>query len=272
MKELDLKELMDVELETMKQIHKICIEQGFKYSLSGGTLLGAIRHKGFIPWDDDIDIFMPRADYDKFIDYCKNNSTPFNLLCTQTNENYKYLFAKATAKNTILFEEFCDRKGVDMGVYIDIFPIDDLGESYDEAIKLFKKTRFRRELLVAKNWKSFTRSKTHSLKYEPIRFAFYLLSRFISAKAIIKSLTKDIYAKREMTSQFSGTIFTTYREKEIMPKQVFEEYILVPFEDAEFMATKEWDTYLTKIYGNYMQLPPEEKRVTHHTFKAYYKD
>ena len=182
MQKIEPNELKSIELEILKEIDKICQAQNFRYSLSGGTLLGAIRHGGFIPWDDDIDILMPRPDYDRFIQYCKENETAFNLLSIETDERYGYLFAKAMAKNTIIVEESANPNNIEMGIYVDIFPIDGLANTYDDSVREFKSSRFNREMLVAKNWKKFKRSKTRSWKYEPIRFAFFLASRFVSMK------------------------------------------------------------------------------------------
>ena len=90
MKELSLDEIKTIELEILKEIHQICEKENIRYSLCGGTLLGAVRHGGFIPWDDDIDIIMPRKDYEAFIDYCKTHAPNFNLLCVETNKKYGY--------------------------------------------------------------------------------------------------------------------------------------------------------------------------------------
>lgn len=270
MREINLEELKKIELSVMKEIHKICTEQDIKYSLCGGTLLGAIRHGGFIPWDDDIDIFMPRPDYDRFVKYCQENETPFDLLSLETDERYGYLFAKAMAKNTRIIEDNSNPNGIEMGVYVDIFPIDGLGSTYEEALKEFKSSRFKREMLVAKNWKKYFRSKTRSWKYEPIRFAFFVASRFVSMKKLVGKTQSKLRLTSYDESDYVATICGSYREKEIMEKTVFEECVDIAFEDAVFKGIKEYDKYLSHIYRNYMELPPEKNRVSHHMFKAYY--
>ena len=272
MRELTLEEIKSSELEVLKEIHKICREQNISYSLAGGTLLGAVRHGGFIPWDDDIDIFMPRQDYEKLIDYCKNNETGFKLLASETDDRYGYLFAKAMDMKTVLIEENGNPKNIDMGVFVDIFPVDGLGESYEKAVKTLNSTRFKRELLVARNWKKFFRSKTRSWIYEPVRFAFFVMSRFTSEKKLIKSIQEKSKKTAFDDSKYIGCICGSYRTKEILEKGVFDEYTEIAFEDTSFMVIKEYDKYLSSIYGDYMKLPPEEKRVTHHTFKAYVRD
>ena len=272
MKELSLKELQQVELQILKNFHRVCIEENFRYSLCGGTLLGAIRHKGFIPWDDDIDVLMPRPDYEKLITYCQSHITPFRLVCNQLEKNYGYLAAKIVDQNTVLIEENSNPKNVEMGVYIDIFPVDGLGNTYQEARKRFMAKEFSRELLIAANWKRFFKSKTHSWYYEPVRYAFFLLSRFVRFERIIKHIEK-YYAKWNFDqSDYVGCVCGDGRIKEICCKDEYTQFVPLEFEDGVFLGLKEYDKYLTRLYGNYMQLPPEEKRISHHAFKAYKKN
>ncbi len=272
MKKIDLAELKKIELDVLCKIHDICQQQNIRYSLAAGTLLGAVRHGGFIPWDDDIDIFMPRPDYDRFIEYCKSNPVPFNMLCAETNDKYKYVFAKAMAKDTVIIEDFSNPDNIEMGVYIDVFPVDGLADTYEAAKKEFSKTSFKRELLVAKNWKKFKRSKTRSWKYEPIRFAFFVMSRFVSSQRIIKSLNKRFRKNSFEQCLYSACISSSYRKKDIMETEIFKEYIDMAFEGKTFKAFKNYHAYLSNIYGNYMELPPENKRVSHHSFEAYFKE
>lgn len=267
---ITLEELKKIELEILKQVDAICIQENIKYSLCGGSLLGAIRHGGFIPWDDDIDIFMPRPDYNRFIEYCKTHHTPFKLGSVETDSKYGYLFAKAMNRDTTIHEINGNRNDVNLGVYVDIFPIDGLGDTYDEAKEKFKKTRFNRELLVAYNWRRFFRSKTRSIVYEPIRFVFFVLSRFVKSQTLIKKIQAKTPPEAFQKSKYAGAICGSYRFKEILPIEVYSEFDTVVFEGCKFMSIKNKDAYLKSIYGNYMELPPEEKRVAHHTFEAYY--
>lgn len=107
MKEIDLRQLKKIEAELLNEVDKICVKENFRYSMGGGTLLGAVRHKGFIPWDDDIDIMMPRPDYDAFISYCLSNETPFKLRCWETDKTFVDFSAKLYNPQTVL-----DRKSV----------------------------------------------------------------------------------------------------------------------------------------------------------------
>ena len=271
-KEINLDELKQIELKILKHIHEVCTQQGFRYFLVGGTLLGAVRHKGFIPWDDDIDIGMPREDFNKFIDYCASNELPFKIVSNKYNENYGYLFAKAMDPTTTIIEESGNRYNIDLGVYVDIFPVDGLGDTLDEAISNLNKTRFDRELLVAANWKRFVRSKTRPIYQEPIRIAFFLMSRFSSFSKLVAKIESKYDVKGFDKYKYVGSVCGAYRNREIMHIDIVSEYVELPFEDSFFRCPKEYDRYLTNIYGDYMQLPPEEKRITHHSFDAYYKD
>jgi lipopolysaccharide cholinephosphotransferase len=272
MNELMLEDLKAVELNILIEIDGICRAEGIRYSLTAGTLLGAARHRGFIPWDDDIDLFMPRPDYNRFIEYCKAYETGFKLVSSELDQRYGYLFAKAMDMSTRVEEFVTDSKGMDMGVCVDIFPVDGLGDTYEEAQKTFKSTRFKRELLVACNWKKFFRSKTRSWKYEPIRFAFFIASRFASRKRLIASIQKKLAKHSFEDSKYVGSVCTAYRAKEIMEARLFREYTDISFEGKLFSSIKDYGKYLSAIYGDYMKLPPEDKRVTHHMFRAYYAD
>ncbi len=267
MQEIDLKNLKLIELELLKQFKEICEQEGFNYSLGGGTLLGAIRHKGFIPWDDDIDVNMPRPDYNKFIEYCKKNKTPFRLVCHETDSDYWLLFAKISDPNTILIDE--DNHNI--GINIDIFPFDSLDETLLKAKFCFLKSELFRDLLIAKNYKSFRKSKTHNIFYELFRYFLYLASRQLSAVKLIKFIEKQYSTKDFYCSNYSACLCGAHRFKEIMPTSVFTDLIEVEFERESFKAYKNYDTYLKALYGNYMDLPPDEKQVSHHVFKAYHK-
>ena len=271
-RDIQLEEMKQIELRVLKQIRAICEEQGWRYFLVGGTLLGAVRHKGFIPWDDDIDIGMPRADYEKFIDYCISHDVPFKVMCNRSEKKYGYLYAKAMAPDTVLLEESSNRYNVEQGIFVDIFPVDGLGDTHAEAVKSLNKTRFNRELLVAANWKKFSRSKTRAIYYEPIRLAFFCMSRGSSFGKLIRKIEARYDKDGFDQKNFVGCVCGSYRNREIVPREVFAETVDMPFEDTSFKCPKGYDIYLSGIYGDYMKLPPEDKRGTHHTFRAYYKD
>ena len=271
-KELTLEQIKQVEFELLKKFRDVCKNNGFNYSLMGGTLLGAVRHGGFIPWDDDIDLIMPRPDYEKFVEYCKTHDTGFELMSVKTNDGYAYLFGKVMDKSTELVEIMGNRNKVDLGVYIDIFIYDGMGNTEEEAKKNFRKSSFKRELLVAYNWKSYFRSKTRAWYYEPIRFAFFLLSRVVSHKKLVNSIEKKYKDLDFYSCEYVGNLCSDKREQSIIKRSEIDSYTTLLFEGEEFSVFCGYKTYLTNMFGDYMQLPPEDKRVTHHTFSVYQRE
>lgn len=265
-----VKGMQEVVFAILCDIDDFCRNNHIRYYLSGGTCLGAIRHKGFIPWDDDMDIMMPRPDYERFINYCEENKTGFSLITYQNEKDYNGLFAKIWNPSTEIIDSIIEIKHP-FGVSIDVFPLEGLGQSKEEALKIFRKTSWNRELLNATGWKKYFRSKTHSIWTEPIRFVMFILSRFADPKSLISKIDKVNLSHSFESSSYAGCVCGSYREQEIMKKDTFEHYIDLPFEGHHFKVIQNYHEYLTKHYGDYMKLPPKEKQETHHTYKAYIK-
>lgn len=269
MEELSLKNVQSIQFELLIAFDKVCKEHGFRYSLGGGTLLGAVRHKGFIPWDDDIDVMMPRPDYDAFIHCCSNIATSFRMISYENTNNYYNLFAKIWDPKTVIVDDLTEIP-YSIGVSLDVFPIDGLGNTKWVAYCHFFRTFLLRELLNASNWKKYFISKTHSIWMEPVRFLFYIASRHVDQKKLILRIDK-INRKRSFDrSSYAGCVCGSYREKEIMQKETFDRFSSLEFEGQGFQAISDYHTYLVKHYGDYMQLPPANQRTTHHSSKAFY--
>lgn len=271
MKELKLEEVQGIALHILCDFDKFCQEHSLRYSLGGGSLLGAIRHEGFIPWDDDIDLMMPRPDYERFIELTEENELPFVCLSNKNTKGYDDLFCKLSDKETLIVDD-SNNLLYNIGVSIDIFPIDGLGETKEIALKNFASTKLKRELLIAARWKKFFRSRTRPVWVEPIRLGMFILSRFVNKERLSKEIDKKIQKIDFESSRFAGCVSGVYREKEIMETKVFQNYIEIPFEGKRFKSIENYHDYLEQHYGDYMKLPSKEKQVSHHTAKFYRKE
>lgn len=261
-KPCSLKEAQAIMVLIMKEVHRICENNNIKYFLEGGTLLGAIRHKGFIPWDDDLDISMPREDYEKFIKIAPRElSSEFFMQTIDTDPYYNlyHIPLKIRHNGSVFVEEQEDNKRYRNGIYIDIFPIDRIPES---KFKYRVQAKLSKFLLLMKM--NISTRDAYSLKFF-VRTGFQLLGRLISGKFIIKILAWTLKWNRESKSK----IYTygpelvwsnTYREEDLFPLRK------VKFEEEEFWAPNNPDAILTNFYGNYMELPPEDQRITHAKF------
>lgn len=271
MKKLNINDIKKLSFEVLCSVRDVCEQNGISYSLTGGTLIGAIRHGGFIPWDDDIDIMMPRPDYDRFIRIVKDGAFDFDLFSYETcGDDYWYPFAKVCHKNTVVKEKDIRESTLEMGVYVDIFPVDGAGDHYRSARIRTMVFQFLHGLKVTSNWTSYHSSKLRKRYYEPFRYVCYLISKLLGRKLINRAIDRFLRAKDYGKCKYAGRLVGDYGSKEIMPKELFESRIKVTFENESFDAVSDYDTFLTKLYGDYMKLPPIEKQVTHHEFEAYW--
>ena len=273
MKKIDNEDVKKLSFAVLCDLKKVCDQHGLSYSLTGGTLIGAIRHKGFIPWDDDSDIMMPRPDYDRLMALGKQTPLPFRLLSAEiSGKDYGYPFAKACHSDTLLVEDSIEQSSVPLGVYVDIFPVDGMGNRYWTAKIRCMGFQFLHGLKITSHWTSYHRSKLRKWYYEPFRYGCYALSKLLSREYIDRTLDRFLRKKDYQTSTFAGRLVGDYGSREIMPKAMFEKMITVSFENEAFDAIADYDTFLRSLYGDYTQLPPPEKRVSHHEFEAYWKE
>ena len=212
---------------------------------------------------------MTRDNYDRFLSLFPKDSGRYQVVSYSNNPQYNYLFAKVVDTQTILVEDH--NFPVDnLGVFVDIFPIDALGDSRQQAAAMLKKVKFKRFLCVAACWRHFYINRNRSILRQLPRFGFFLLSRFLDVRKT--NLWIEAQFPFAPSKAYWGCVCGSYEEREIMEREVFTQYIDMEFEGHLFMGIKEYDTYLSNLYHNYMELPPKEKQVAHHTFKAYARD
>ena len=271
MKEIDTEEIKGISLEILDKVHEYCVSNNITYFLAYGTLIGAIRHKGYIPWDDDIDIIMPRPDYDRFISYFNGSYEHLYVLAPEINSQFYMPYANVCDDRTVLDEGIDNHHGIEMGVKIDVFPIDGTPEDDYTFFNTIKKINRLRWVL----WKK-KQSVKETFRYRGLVSALKQL--FCTVAFSIFSYSKIQNRIRELATSTSfessksvdAMVFNLYGDTRV-PKQVMENSILVDFEGRKYCAMKDYDFYLRNIYGDYMQLPPEEKRIAKHDFTAYIK-
>ena len=262
MKEIGLDELKSIELGILQDVADFCDECEITYFLAYGTLIGAIRHKGFIPWDDDIDIAMPRPDYDKFIRLFNERESKFKVVAMENNKKYGLSFAKVHDTRTALYET--QYKQDVYGVYIDVFPIDGVKDKK----QIFQLRKIN--LMLHTKKANFTQRK---FSKKIINFFGKILLLPFSIHCIVKVI--DIMARKYPfgSTPMAGSICDTVAgERAMIDTSVFEGFLMQEFEGRKYKIPIGYDKWLRRIYGDYMQLPPIEKRVTHHVFKAWWKE
>ena len=250
-----IKAMQQVELEILKVFIDICKKLDLKYYVIAGTLLGAVRHQGIIPWDDDIDVGMPRADYERFLEEAAQYLPEHLFLQTyKTDPAYQHVFAKIRNSNTAFIETPIAHQKMNHGMFLDIFPLDYYGPEIET--KYVKLRRSLIELRLSYNYRSDGLSRKVRL-LRPVSKLFYpTLEKAKEAKnSIFKNPTDE-----KLTVNYSGI----YGKMEIMPTEWYGEGVELDFEDIKVVAPVEYHKYLSQLYGDYMQPPPEEKRISHH--------
>lgn len=259
------------EIEILDEIDKICKKYNINYFLTGGTLLGAVRHKGFIPWDDDLDVAMPRNDYEKFINIAKTElSQRFLLDDITTNKDYWLIFAKVRLKNTIFDAGFNDKVKYygNKGIWVDIFPFDETKHYKDKFIAIkWKQVKMKKALY--KRQSKYLVTKNYSL-LNIIHFFIKPLSMKKLNKNIKKQITKENNKNYPYLINYGsqyGVFKQTHLKNKIFPLSK------IKFEGKEYPVPKDYDYFLKNIYGeNYMKLPPKEKRVCHNPKMIKFED
>lgn len=265
-KKIPHQEAQKIELDILKKFADYCEKHNLRYYLDYGTLIGAVRHQGFIPWDNDIDVVMPRPDYERLIgqEKCEKIGEYIDIL--DYHETRTFPFIKLIDNRTVLKEHFLVTED-NMGIYIDVFPMDGFPDGEAEQKKLVKKAQMYYKLYAFTNYRFNTGA---NWKKRMIKNILYPVSRMISNRWVCERLNGLCRNYDYDHSGYVGNIVWGFDEREIVPRTYFEKE-WGNFEGLKLVIPKEYDSYLRKMYGDYMQLPPEEERVTHE-FEAFWKD
>lgn len=254
MEKLSHREVQMYLLDILKDVDSFCRKNNIRYSMAYGTLLGAVRHKGFIPWDDDIDLLMPRPDFERFIAlYGKEPGARYQLLYNTCNEKYDFVnfFAKVHDTHTTSQE---GRAKYRFGVNLDIFPVDGKIPGTEKQRFAYEKhlchithrIRLRYRPLGSSPVLAVLDAHRHSKEYW-----------FCKSEALMKQYDFE-------SSEYCGAVACKFNgTAEVFRREVFENYTELEFEGCSFRAIQQWDLFLRQQFGDYMQLPPENKRICH---------
>ena len=256
----DLKRLQENELEILSYFDEFCKKNNLEYYIAYGTLIGAVRHKGFIPWDDDVDVFMKGEDFLKVQEIFNNKNTDkrYFLQSLESEKNYYLLWNKIRLNNTIFVEKGWEENQINNGFFIDIFPLMDypVGKLKQKLTSIKIKVT---KLLINNNIKYNLKYDTYGFFGKILSKIFKLIPQKIRNKIVIRNMKK--LCEYRSNSEYYYSIEEDLKVK--FKKDFFEEKILLPINEKMFYAPKKYDECLKISYGDYMKLPPEEERAGH---------
>ena len=256
--DVERKKIWAIELDLLSELDRVCKRHGIRYILWAGTLLGAVRHKGFIPWDDDMDVAMLRSDYDKLLTLKDEFRSPYFLQTPHTDPEAAYTHAKIRNSNTTAFNKLWSFRKYNFGIYIDIFPFDyihwdDIRERADEIERIsVQNSLWMKMPSPYKNERDIRRIKDCEVKTSDDVIRNY--DRIQELATMYNDMPGDYVSK----------IITKVKNIIKYPLIMFTETVDLPFEQLSFPAPKEWDRICSMMYVNYMQFPPEEQRRNKH--------
>ena len=266
MKRLSVEEVKKYQLEILDVVSSFCETNQINYWLDTGTLLGAVRHKGYIPWDDDIDIGMLREDYDKFIKLFNQSNSRYQFQCYENNSKFYVAFGKVLDIKTELYEP--DRNGSKSAVNVDVFVYDNAPDD-DKLVKKMYDCRDRLTYMALFSRGNQILPKDNAIKRLE-KSLLHILLLGVSSEKCIKKLIENSKKFSHIETKRVGNF--TSASRIAVDKKVFQSFVDVEFEGKFYKAPVGYDEWLTDFYGDYMQLPPADKRVSHHQYEAYLLD
>ena len=266
MEEIKEEEMKKVQLDILIEVDRFCKENNIRYAIAYGTLIGAIRHHGFIPWDDDIDLLMLRKDYNRFIQtFNQNNDGPFRVLHQSLDAKFPYEFAKVEDCRYRLIENLATT--YEMGIAIDIFVLDDIGDDPKNVQRVINKNRYYKHALCVKGMNEKDRPLIERIGIKCLKSLYLNLS----VEDCVYNLNKNAlaYTTSEDSEYVANLAQRWNKPSHYFPKAWFEDMVEVEFEGLKFPAPRRYHDILTIKYGDYMQLPPVKEQVAKHDFIAY---
>ena len=254
----DIHELRQIQIGILDEVHRFCESHNLRYFLSSGTLIGAVRHKGYIPWDDDIDIYMPRKDYEEFLATYHDQTGRFKSINPYQESNYYYTFAKVVDLRTKMIET--ETEGYEIGVYMDIFPVDYVTDDLQERKRVFKLKKLLYKIRRCKiSNANPLRSRLAYWCYKSLPVSAHYVFRLIQRLIVLGKPTRTVCNMTEAGPKIKGCF----------PAEDIASSVDIEFEGKTYKTMVGYKDYLERTYGDYMTLPPVEQRVTHQ-FEAYW--
>lgn len=266
MESFDIIRYKSLLLETFKAFIEICHKYDFHYYCAGGTALGTVRHHGFIPWDDDIDVLMPRADYERLLVKNEEISNGDFAVISARNTDHYATFAKFYNKRTTLWE--LKEIPYVYGIYIDIFPLDECSENVESFLMKYKHFRNIQHFYQLSQMHFSLKDIVNYYRMKDMKYFYkgllsYFIPRFFS-KYFKTQLIKTEELFMHQKGQHLVCLYGEYFSKEYFEKKWFEGWEELPFEGLLVRVPKQYDAYLKHVFGDYMKYPPKEKQVSHH--------
>lgn len=273
--ELTMRQVQEGAYEVLKRLKELCDQLHLQYILTYGTMIGAVRHQGVIPWDDDIDIMMPRPDYETLKRYFAEHSqelAPLKWFDPTTVPEYPHMIARVSDQRYRL--EFDNEKDYGIGLFVDIYPMDGVGNDQNEALKVIHRNKRLASLCFLTGRKSFGRDNTRSKLKMAMKLPAYWWAKMLGKDHYMQKLGKTVEKWNYEGSRYIACLTwpcgkMNGHETDIFEKSLFDDVIEVPFEKVTMKIPRDYDSFLSIIYGDYMQPPAEDQRTTNHTYRAY---
>lgn len=259
---IDLSQLKQIQIEILDVVHAFCKKHEIRYWLDSGTLIGAVRHKGYIPWDDDIDLGMLRDDYNRFCELFNRENDRYRFHCQENDRGWCFACGKILDTSTVLCEP--DEDGVWTCVNIDLFVYDNAPDDDVLVDKMYKRRDQLMWLHDVRLYSSVKRQKNLMKKI------FLYLVNLLPQGWVERKISENSRRFAEVPTRRVGNFTAVVRIA--ASKDIFDSFVEIEFEGKRYLAPVGYHEWLTSLYGNYMQLPPEEKRVSHHLFVAWKED